>query len=321
MIERKRILITGASGFVGTNFLARLHGRAEFDLTAVYHSHRPQVLHDGVRYVHADLTDRTSCQEVCEGAEWVCHFAGKLSTTAVMATSPVGPLAENAAIHTNVLEAASRSGVEKLLLLSSTTGYPASSEPLSEEAFFGEDPPTPYEPVGWLSRFVEKVSEQYVRKASSPETVIALRPTSIYGPHDDFEFETCHALPAMIRRVVERHHPIEVWGSGEDGRDLLYVGDLVDACMLALERCNGFSAYNVGAGASSTINEILDLLIDLDGYSDAKVVHDLARSRHVSVRTFDCSRALNQLGFKASTSLEAGLRETLEWYRSSLLAA
>ena len=64
-----------------------------------------------------------------------------------------------------------------------------------------------------------------------------------------------------------------------------------------------------------------DLLIDLDGYSDAKVVHDLARSRHVSVRTFDCSRALNQLGFKASTSLEAGLRETLEWYRSSLLAA
>ena len=93
MIERKRILITGASGFVGTNFLARLHGRAEFDLTAVYHSHRPQVLHDGVRYVHADLTDRTSCQEVCEGAEWVCHFAGKLSTTAVMATSPVGPLA------------------------------------------------------------------------------------------------------------------------------------------------------------------------------------------------------------------------------------
>ena len=124
---------------------------------------------------------------------------------------------------------------------------------MSEEAFFGEDPPTPYEPVGWLSRFVEKVSEQYVRKASSPETVIALRPTSIYGPHDDFEFETCHALPAMIRRVVERHHPIEVWGSGEDGRDLLYVGDLVDACMLALERCNGFSAYNVGAGASSTI--------------------------------------------------------------------
>lgn len=311
----RSVLVTGAAGFVGSNFLRATAALNRFDITAVYNRQQPRECLEGVRYLSADLTDLDECRRVTDGAEMVCMFAGRLSTTAIMASQPLGPVTDNTVMNTNMLDAAYAAGVSKYLWLSSTTGYPASDEPLREEQFYDNDPPAPYEVVGWMSRYVEKLAMYYATKTDPPMTTISLRPTSIYGPYDDFDFATCHALPAMIRRVVERHRPIEVWSSGEDGRDLLFVGDLVRACLMALDECEGYCAYNIGAGISHTLNEALQMLIELDSFEDAEIVRSNGRKGPVSTRSFDCSLAREALAFESQTVLREGLLATMDWFK------
>ena len=216
-----------------------------------------------------------------------------------------------------MLEAAYKNGVSKYLWLSSTTGYPETESPAKEGQFFELDPPPPYEPVGLTSRFLEKLSELYVKKAKHAFSVIALQPTSIFGYGDDFNFESCHALPALIRRVIERRNPIEIWGSGEDGRDYLYVEDLVDACLLAVENTNGFEAFNIGSGKIHTLNQLLSIILELDSFNEATILRKLDQKRPVTVRQFDCEKAKNLLGFSTKTPVEVGLAKTLKWFREN----
>lgn len=316
----KRLLVTGAAGFIGTNFLNRIRNNPEFEVQAVFHVRKPRVHARNVGYVQADLRDFRDCQRVVADMDYVCMFAGRLSTAAILAKNPLGPVAENTVIQTQMLEAAHLVGVRKFLWCSSTTGYPAMGRPLKEEDFFISDPPSPYEPVGWMSRYIEKLAALYATKPKSPMAVIALRSSGIFGEFDDFNYETCHALPAIVRRVVERESPVEVWGDGEDGRDWLYVDDLIDACLLALEKIDGYEALNIGCGKTCSVNELLAYLLELDGYTNAQIVHRAIAPRHVLARRFDCSKAKIVLGFKAKTPINEGLARTVTWYRENRLA-
>ncbi len=229
------VLVAGAAGFVGTNFLQRVADQPDLSVIAVYHEKMPVVRGSNIRLVQADLRDPEQCRHLMNDVDQVFMFAGRLSTAAVLRNHPVGPVTDNTAMNLNMLEAAYWAGVKSYVWLSSATGYPYRFTPLREDEFFDEDPPSPYEAVGWMSRYVEKIGELYARRSNGRLTVASLRPTGMYGPYDDFEFETCHALPALMRRVLERHVPIEVWGSGEDERDYIFIDDVVDACLMAAQ--------------------------------------------------------------------------------------
>ena len=261
-MDRKRIVVAGASGFIGTNFLNRLAGIKEYDVLGIYNTNEPKINSININYAQADLRNLKECKAVVKGADYLCMFAGQLSTTAVMLKNPLGPITDNTVINVNMLEAAYSANVKKYLWLSSTTGYPSQEKPLEEDDFFKSEPPPPYEPVGWMSRFIEKLSMLYTTKTENSMTVACLRPTAVYGEHDDFNYETCNALPALIRRVAERHPSIEIWGSGEDERDWLYIDDLIDACLLALEKFEGYKVVNVGSGKSCSMNQLLNYLFE-----------------------------------------------------------
>lgn len=314
----KRILVTGAAGFVGTHFLNRLKNVPDVRVTAVFHARKPMVVGDNIVYVRADLENFDDCKRVSKDMDYVCSFAGRLSTAAIMAKNPLGPVRENTIIHVQMLEAASEAGVKKYLWLSSTTGYPAMDRSLREDDFFAADPPPPYESAGWTSRYIEKLAELYATKHKNAMTVISLRPTAIFGEQDDFNYETCHALPALVRRMAEGRYPLEIWGTGEDARDWLYVDDLIDACLLALEKIEGYEVLNIGHGRVYNLNQLADMLFSIENQKHREIVHRLGKAASpVSIRRIDCSKAESVLGFRAKTPIAQALTNTIRWCKAS----
>src|SRR3990172_12078097 len=114
----------------------------------------------------------------------------------------------------------------------------------------------------------------YPSKTAKRMKVCVVRPANIYGEFDDFEWETSHVIPALIRKVVERHDPLAVWGDGNDLKEFIYVQDFIDGMLLAMEKLEGFEPINIAVGKPCTVREVLASLLRIDGYGNAKVVYD-----------------------------------------------
>jgi GDP-L-fucose synthase len=183
---------------------------------------------------------------------------------------------------------------------------------------FVGDPYEVYFPVGWMKRYTEVLCRLYSRKLKETMCVQVLRPTNIYGPFDDFAWKTSHVLAALIRKVIERQNPIEVWGTGDDIRDLIYVDDMVDACLSILPKSDGYDPVNVGLGKGYSVKQMLKLICEADGYHDAKIVFNSDKPSMIPVRLIDASRAEAKYGFKAKTDLPEGIKKTVKWYRENI---
>jgi len=169
-----------------------------------------------------------------------------------------------------------------------------------------------------MKRYTEIVCEQYSTKIAKPMPTVVVRPANMYGPLDDFEWETSHVLPAFVRRVVERHNPIVIWGDGSDIKDFIYIDDFIDGAILAMEKIETFEIVNIASGNQYCLRDCLNTIIKLDGYESARVEYDTAKPVMIPKRLIDTTKAQKLLGFKAKTPIEKGLRKTIEWYRSSL---
>jgi GDP-L-fucose synthase len=245
--------------------------------------------------------------------------AASTAGAATMSSTPMVHVTPNILANSQMLEAAYEAEVEKFLWLSSTTGYPVSGDrPVKEEEMFEGEPFEKYYFVGWMKRFTEVLCRMYGEKLPRKMTTIVLRPTNVYGPGDDFEFATSHVIPALIRKVVERWDPIEVWGDGEDVRDAIYVDDMVAAMMRGMERIESYTAINIGLGKAYSVKQILEAILELDGYADAKVSFDASKPTMIPIRVIDTEKAERELDFKAEVDLREGLQKTIEWYRESL---
>jgi GDP-L-fucose synthase len=142
----------------------------------------------------------------------------------------------------------------------------------------------------------------------------------VYGPYDDFDFATSHMQSALMRRVVERHTPLEVWGTGDDVRDLIYIDDFIDGMVLAFQKSSEYLAVNIAAGQGHSVKEILGMILEADGYHDADVRFDPTKPTTIPIRLVDTSLAELELGFKAKMSLIQGLKNTIDWYKGLLSA-
>lgn len=314
-----RYAVLGASGLVGSHALLALREVEGVEVRAVCHTRSPRVGGRNIQVIRADLSDPQDCRAAVAGCDFVLIAAGVLATAPVLARDPVGPVLANLLIAVNCLEAAYHAGVAKCLWLSSTTGYPAGDGEMDESRMFEADPPGNWYAIGWTTRYLETLCQAYSERFARPMPVIVLRPTMIYGEYDHFDEETAHFLPSLVRRVVRREDPIEVWGTGEQTRDLIYAGDVVRAMLAALAKVDRFEAFNVAAGRSHSVNEVLGRILEIDGFTDARVVHLTDRPTSVSRRSFANAKAKAELDFTPATPLESGLRRTIEWYRGETL--
>ena len=314
-LQNKNILVTGATGLVGTNVLARLATYPNVKIQAVCHTKEPRVFSDNISYVKVDLKDFEGCKRIVKDVDYVLMFAAEIARR-----SPnLEHIIANLKMNSQMLEAAYQAGVKKFLWLSSATAYPPSDKPTKEEQMFDAAPCDAYFALGWMTRYIETMCETYATKLSRKMTTIALRPTTIYGEYGDFNVSTCHVLSAMVRKVVERQNPLEIWGTGETRRDFIYVGDVVDACFLTLEKLDDFATFNIGSGKTYSVNELLEIILDIENYTKAQIVHkksDFAGSPVISV---DCTKAREIIAFDAKVSIREGINRTIEWFKDNVL--
>ena len=220
-------------------------------------------------------------------------------------------------MNTLLLDAAYTAGVKKFLFLSSNTVYPAVDHPVKEDEMVPGNVFEKYYCVAWMKQFSEILCRMYAEKIEKPMKTVIVRPANIYGPYDDFEWETSHVLPALMRKVVERHDPIEVWGDGNDIKDFIHIDDLIEGMLLAMEKIKTFTPINIASGAACTIKQALQAMIEADGYTDARIVFDASKPTMIPKRLIDASMARQVLGFEAETSIAEGLKKTMQWYRQT----
>ena len=310
----KKVLVAGGAGLVGTNLAIRLTDLGA-DVRATIHYRRPVPTHRGVEYVEYDLTQYNDCLKAVRGIDYVFMCAAVIAGAGVITKDPLFNVTPNILLNTQMLAAAYAEGIKKYLTFGSSTAYPHSDYPLREARMMSGNPPDQYFFIGWVMRFKEKLCEMYSNRIKNPMPVVVLRPTNIYGPYDNFDLDRSHVTPALIRKVVERHNPLEVWGTGDDIRDLVYVDDIVDAVLLAMDKVNRYDPINIASGRPCSIKEILSTALAVEGYLP-KVIYNSNKPSTISKRIVDTSKARLMLSWDAKTSLYDGILKTIEWYKS-----
>ena len=317
MFKDANVLVAGGAGFIGSNLIIRLLAEGA-TIRATIHHKDPVILDDRIEYVKCDLTRMDDCKKVVSGMNYVFLCAASTSGAAVMASTPLVHVTPNIVMNSQMLEAAYFARVKKFIWLSSNAAYPPSGDhPVKEDEMFNGDPYETYFGVAWMKRYTEILCRMYSEKLREPMVTVVLRPSNVYGPYDDYEFETSHVMAALIRRVVERHDPFEVWGTGDDIRDWIYIDDFINALMLAEEKIDTFNPINIGLGTGYSIKEALQMMLKVDGYIEANVVYNPSKPSMIPIRLIDTSLAKELLGFKAETGLREGISKTIEWYRNN----
>ncbi len=313
--ENKKVLIAGGSGFIGTNLVKKLLC-LETRVRVISRRNKLQISDDKIEYLRCDLTKKKDCQRAVENIDYVFMLAANTSGAAVIEKTPLVHVTPNIIMNSLMLEAAYEAGVKKFLFPSSNTVYPVSDKPVKESDMeYGNLFPKYYF-VAWMKQFSEVLCEMYTR-VKNPMKVVIVRPANSYGPYDDFAWETSHVIPALIRKVVERHNPIEVWGDGSDVKDFIFVEDLVEGMLLAMEKINNFNPINLATSKPCTIRDVLDAILVADNYEDAKIIFNNQKPTMIPKRLIDTSKAKRLLGFEAKTSLTEGIKKTVDWYKKT----
>lgn len=312
----KKVLVLGGAGFIGSNLVKRLLDLGACVTATLYKT--PAVWNDPrIKYIQADLMLPEDCKKAMDGIEYIFMCAANTSGAAVIEKNPLVHLNPNVIMHLTMMEAAYAAEVKKVLCISSNVVYPVTDFPVKESDVTGKFFEK-YFIGGWVKCFNEAVCQMYAEKIKKPMQVAVVRPANIFGEYDDFEFETSHVIPALIRKVVERHKPIVVWGDGQEIKEFIYIADFIEGLLLAMEKTEYFQPLNIANGNPCTVRNVINLLVNIDNFADAEIIYDTTKPTMIPKRMIDTGLAQTILGFQAKTSLQEGLRRTIEWYRQTL---
>ena len=303
----KRIWVAGHDGMVGSALVRRLAAESCEVVT--------------VGRAELDLRRQAEVEAWLEEARPDAVFLAAATVGGILAndTRPAEFLYDNIAIETNVIEAAWRSGVEKLMLLGSACIYPRlAPQPIAEDAILTG----PLEPTNEWYAIAKiagiKLCQAYRRQYGAD--FISAMPNNVYGPGDRFDAEMGHVIPALMlkihRAAVDGGGPVQVWGSGTPRREFLYVDDLADALVFLMRRYSGAEHVNIGTGTDITIAELARMIAGVVGY-DGELAFDRSKPDGMPRKLLDCSRLLG-MGWHPTTGLENGLAATYAWYRERM---
>jgi nucleoside-diphosphate-sugar epimerase len=314
----KRILICGATGFIGRNLLDFYYQKGDYIIRAV-HFNRPAIEgYDGVEWVKADLRNPETVKKVLQDVDIILQFAATTSGAKDIMTRPFIHVTDNAVMNSLLLRECYEQSIEHFIFPSCTVMYQPSSSALAESDFNGNDELFPtYFGVGNTKIYVEKMCEFFSRLGRTKHTV--MRHSNMYGPYDKYDLERSHMFGATITKVMtSTNGKINVWGTGEEARDLLYVEDLVKFVNCAIEKQeNPYELFNVGIGKAVQVKDVVNKIIT---HSDKnlEVVHDLSKPTIPTSLFLDCTKAKEKLGWEAETDLDTGIIKTLNWYKENL---
>jgi GDP-L-fucose synthase len=296
-----RILVTGGGGFLGSHLVDRLRERGDDPFVA--------------RRADYDLTHERDAARLFGDAkpELVFHLAAEVGGIGANRENPGRYWFANLQMGVNVLEQSRLQGVEKLVIAGTVCGYPKFAEvPFREDDFWNGFPEETNAPYG-VAKKALLVGAQGYREQYGVDAIFLL-PTNLYGPRDNFDLQTSHVIPALIRKMISSPDAITLWGDGSPSREYLYVEDCAEGFLLAAERYDGAEPVNLGTGVETTIRETAELVAELTGFS-GEIHWDTSMPNGQPRRSLDASRAKREFGFEAKTTLRDGLEQTIAWYR------
>ena len=316
MNKASKIYIAGHRGLVGSAIVKNLQSKGYTNL--VYRTHKELDLL-GANAVKAFFEE--------EKPEYVILAAAKVGGIVANNTYRADFIYENLQIQNNVIHQSYLSGVKKLLFLGSTCIYPKNApQPMKEESLLTSELEYTNEPYAIAKIAGIKMCESYNLQYDT--NFISVMPTNLYGPNDNFDLETSHVLPALLRKVHEaklNNEPkVEIWGSGKPRREFLYSEDMADACVFLLENRNFQDTYkdnqkeirnthiNIGTGKDISIKELAKIIQKIVGYG-GELYFNTSKPDGTMVKLTDPSK-LNALGWKYSVELEEGIRRVYKWY-------
>lgn len=303
----KRVCVTGGGGFLGRVVCQRLSEQGVGELIVPRSSRYDLVSAEDV----ADLFKTTE-------PNVVIHLAADAGGIGVCLKHPGRLLHANLLMGLHLLEASRRHGVGKFVLIGAAAAYPARGKPPLREADLWDGyPDQAVAPIGVAKRTLGTLLEAYRKEYGLAG--VHLIPTSVYGPKDNFNLDSSHVIPAMIRKFVDAveggHDSVRLWGTGKVRREFLYVDDAADAIVTATARYDGADAINLSSGRDITIADVAALIAKLCDYRGG-IVWDSGHPDGHPSRKLDVSRASDLLHWRAKVDLETGLKRTIEWWRS-----
>jgi len=305
MLTGDRVFVAGHRGLVGSAIVGKLREKGYENLLLRTRS-------------ELDLTDQAAVRAYfqSERPDHVVLAAAKVGGILANSTYPADFIYQNLAIEVNIIHEAWRAGVKKLLFLGSSCIYPKlASQPLKEEYLLTSSLEPTNEAYAIAKIAGLKMCEFYNRQYGA--RFISVMPTNLYGPGDNFDLETSHVLPAMVRKFHEAKErgdrSVTLWGTGRPRREFLYVEDLADACIFLMENYESPEFVNVGTGTDITIAGLAELVRHTVGF-EGDVLWDDTKPDGTPRKLLDVSR-MKELGWSAAIALEEGLRRTYDWYR------
>jgi GDP-L-fucose synthase len=301
-VDLTRTLVTGGSGFLGSHLVERLQSSGH-EVTVPRSSDYDLTRRDDTARLFADTRP-----------ELVFHVAAVAGGIGANRAEPGRVWFANRMMGAHVLEESRLAAVRKVVMLGTICEYPKFAPvPFREEELWNGFPEETNAPYG-IAKKAHLVGGQAYRLQYGMD-VIHLLPVNLYGPRDNFDLETSHVIPALIRKMVESPGRIELWGDGTPTREFLYVEDAAEAIVLAADGYDGEEPVNLGSGEEISIRDLAELIGELVGF-EGEIEWDPAKPNGQPRRLLDVTRAERLFGFRARTPLREGLERTIAWYRA-----
>jgi GDP-L-fucose synthase len=309
--DKKRVLVTGGAGFLGSFVVDKLKEQGCSEVFVP-------------RSAEYDLVTGEACKRLYKDARphVVIHLAALVGGIGANLENPGKFFYDNLMMGVQLLEEARLFGVEKFVATGTICAYPKFTPvPFKEENLWSGYPEETNAPYGLAKKMLLVQSQSYREQYGFNS--IFLLPVNLYGPRDNFDLQTSHVIPALIRKCIEATESgvdeLVVWGTGKPTREFLYVEDAADGILLAAEKYDKSEPVNLGAGFEISIKDLVGVIVEETGFK-GKVVWDSSKPDGQPRRCLDVTRATKEFGFVAATSFKDGLKKSIEWYRLNSLA-
>lgn len=305
--KNKKVLVTGGLGFLGRRVVNKLLERGVDKKNLVVSDMK-----------HFDLREKEDCKKAVRGMDIIIHLAANVGGIGYNLEKPGTLFYDNIVMGTHMMEEARVAGVKKFVAIGTVCAYPKHTPiPFKEKNLWNGYPEETNAPYG-LAKKMLLVQAQSYRKQYGFNAIFLL-PVNLYGPEDNFDPKSSHVIPALIRKFVDakktKKNKVVVWGTGQPTREFLYVEDAADGIILAAEKYNKPDPINLGSAYEISIADLAKLIAKIVEYK-GKIIFDKTKPDGQPRRKLDISKAQKEFGFKATTTFNNGLGETISWYEN-----
>lgn len=315
VFNMKKILILGATGFIGKNITLALSKNKNYEIHAVRFKRKAYSAANKIRWYKADLRNPLQVDKLVKGKDIVIQAAATTSGSKDIVSMPYIHVTDNAIMNSYIFRSAFNHKVKHFIFPSCTVMYPSSKSPTKENDFTGKIIDK-YKGAGETKVYLEKIAKFYSMLSKTKYTII--RHSNIYGPHDKYDLDKSHVFGATITKVLTAEDKVEVWGAGNEIRDFLYAEDLVNFIKLAIARQKAqYEIYNCGSGVPIKVKDLVKKIIYISG-KKIKINYNKAKPSIPFNMYLNISKAKKDLGWAPKTNIDLGIKKTIDWWYENI---